>query len=539
MLPLHDGSVARTRRSMHDARASFLKKEDARVCRVPRAIPRLPLSMATSASPRLRSERAPSITSSSSKLTAPGHATGSLTKRLLFPHLPPSSPAPPLLQTSATYPALDAELYDLIALALRAYVNPWWIKITRYDKQLLLELTRILSSFLRAIEARALAVDLSPLVYHDLPALLVQHCADYRVAARKLGSSYAAAGSASLPVLFHGQQQHVGVSVDGKIDEVYVRAAIDIVLKACLSPEDWDAEVERYLIREVIVKTLCIDLAPRITQPWFLHSTLLDLLGLPDEPLNVSILHLTRHSSLALIRAHHTCHELTASQAPRSSSNKYILHTFIPHYHRLFSLSSTNYLKYSPFYNSDLQAHRSHDQERKQLANTRRPTPIAYPYRATLTHNPPCARDSTRTRTIALALALAIDSRNPVHAARSLPVSDSRRLHWLAAKQHRPVPTVADQRACPEPRAPLAPPPLRTILPARSVFRRGPPLPLRRTRRCFRTLPRPVRTHYRPSLIIYAPKKPTLRRIHPTPPPASSRSSSIRPSSQRYKSPRS
>jgi PXA domain len=235
-------------------------------------------------------ERAPSIISSSSKLTAP---TVPLTKRLLFPHLPPSAPTPPLLQTSASYPSLDAELYDLIALALRAYVNPWWTKITRYDKQLLLELTRILSSVLRAVEARVLAADLSPLVYHDLPTLLAQHCADYRVAARKLGSSYAAAGSASLPVLFHGQQQHVGVSIDGKIDEVYVRAAIDIVLKACLSPEDWDAEAERYLIREVIVKTVCIDIAPRITQPWFLHSTLLNLLGPPDEPFEVSILHLT------------------------------------------------------------------------------------------------------------------------------------------------------------------------------------------------------------------------------------------------------
>jgi hypothetical protein len=61
-------------------------------------------------------------------------------------------------------------------------------------------------------------------------------------------------------MLFHGQQQHVGVSLDGKIDQVYVRAAVDVVLKACLSPEDWEAEAERYLIREMIVKTVCVDL---------------------------------------------------------------------------------------------------------------------------------------------------------------------------------------------------------------------------------------------------------------------------------------
>ena len=97
-------------------------------------------------------------------------------------------------------------------------------------------------------------------------------------------------------MLFHGQQQHVGVSLDGKIDQVYVRAAVDVVLKACLSPEDWEAEAERYLIREMIVKTVCVDLAQRVTQPWFLHSAMLDLLGPADDFLIVSTSCLTCHS---------------------------------------------------------------------------------------------------------------------------------------------------------------------------------------------------------------------------------------------------
>jgi hypothetical protein len=245
---------------------------------------------------------APSITSSSSKFTAQGHSNASLTKRLLFPHLSPSEPIPPLLQTSSVYPSLDAELYDLIALALRAYINPWWTKISRYDKQLLVEITRALSSVLRVLETRVLAADFSPLVYQHLPILLTQHSVDYRTAARKLGSSYAAAGSASLPMLFHGQQQHVGVSIDGKVDEVYVRAAVDVVLKACLSPEDWDAEAERYLLRELVVKTVCVDVAPRITQPWFLHSTLLNLLGPVESLLGVSCLSLIPpHSSSCVL----------------------------------------------------------------------------------------------------------------------------------------------------------------------------------------------------------------------------------------------
>jgi hypothetical protein len=184
------------------------------------------------------------------------------------------------------------------------------------------------------------------------------------------------------------------VSVDGKADEVYVRAAVDIVLKACLSPEDWDAEAERYIIREIIVKTVCIDLVPRITQPWFLHSTLLDLLGPPDEPLKVSTLHLLTF-------------ELTAIQVPRaliSLSSEYVPCTFIAQYDRFFSLYRPGYFKCRPFYNSNIQACRSYHQDGTQLANTC-PTTIAYLY----SDLAPYARGHTS--------AIAIDPRNTIRAA--------------------------------------------------------------------------------------------------------------------------
>lgn len=55
---------------------------------------------------------------------ASGTRTSELHRRLLFPGLPASSPIPPLLPDAS--PELNAELYDFIALALRAYVHPWW-----------------------------------------------------------------------------------------------------------------------------------------------------------------------------------------------------------------------------------------------------------------------------------------------------------------------------------------------------------------------------------------------------------------------------
>ena len=122
----------------------------------------------------------------------------SLAKRILFPTLPADADLPPLLLSPEADPELNAELYDFIALALRAFVNTWWSKITRYDKEFLPEITRILTFVFRALEARLLATDLSPLVFRDLPTLLTQHWTDYRNAQAKLHTSYATGGAASL-----------------------------------------------------------------------------------------------------------------------------------------------------------------------------------------------------------------------------------------------------------------------------------------------------------------------------------------------------
>ena len=204
-----------------------------------------------------------------------------LTKRLLFPHLPPGTPIPPLLAD----PALDAELYDFLALALRAFVTPWWSKITRYDKEFLPHIAHILSAVLRALDARIRATDPAPLLCRHVPALLTQHYDDYRAAARDLHSSRAQAGALSLPALFHARQQHIAVSPDGALDELYVRTVLDAVLNACLPAEDWDAEPERYIVREIVLHVVCSSVVPKITQPWFIHKSILDLLGPEVAPL--------------------------------------------------------------------------------------------------------------------------------------------------------------------------------------------------------------------------------------------------------------
>ncbi|KDQ30581.1 hypothetical protein PLEOSDRAFT_1035936, partial [Pleurotus ostreatus PC15] len=169
-----------------------------------------------------------------------------LAKRLLFPALP-TNDLPPLLKTATVPPELTAELYDFIALALRAFVNPWWTKITRYDKDFLPEITAVSTVVLQSLESRVLAADLSPLVFQDLPAIITQHYQDYRNAASKRSTSYAGGGALNTAHLFHQLQPHMALAADGRLEPEYFRQVID-----------------------------------HIIQPWFIQKVILDLLD-PSE----------------------------------------------------------------------------------------------------------------------------------------------------------------------------------------------------------------------------------------------------------------
>ncbi|KAK0233419.1 PXA domain-containing protein [Armillaria fumosa] len=206
----------------------------------------------------------------------------SLARRLLFPALPNNDL--PLLLVSPVPPELTAELYDFIALALRAFVNPWWTKITRYDKEFLPDITRILTVVVRALEERVLATDFPSVICRDIPVILTQHYADYRNASSKIATAYAAGGALSIDQLFHQFQPHMALSPDGQIDRDYIRQILDHILKACLPPEDFEPEAEKVIVREILLKIVVKDVIPKIVQPWFIQRIILDLLGPQPGP---------------------------------------------------------------------------------------------------------------------------------------------------------------------------------------------------------------------------------------------------------------
>lgn len=205
-----------------------------------------------------------------------------LYRRLLFPHLPPSDSPPPILPHASE--ALNTELYDFTALALRAYITPWWSRLTRYNSDFVPHVALILSAVLRALAARLAVADLTQAILRAVPTLVEQHYADYRAAGAKLGSSYASGGAATLPHLFHQYQSHMGIDADGHIDPTYIRHLLDLVLQQCLPIEDQESDAERAIIREVIAKVLVKDVVPMLCQPWFIHKIMLDQLRSGQEP---------------------------------------------------------------------------------------------------------------------------------------------------------------------------------------------------------------------------------------------------------------
>ncbi|KAG8689523.1 Proteasome subunit alpha type-2 [Ceratobasidium sp. 423] len=233
--------------------------------------------------PTVRSQSIRSGTSEPPKSKVPV----SLARRLLFPTLLPTMPLPPILtlDLSEDDPALvelNKELYDFLALALRAFVQTWWGQITPRDRDFMPQITRVVTHVVRDIEQRASRVDLSNLVLRQIPTLVDLHTNDYRVAAMRMDTILTDA-SPTIPGLFHMLQPHVAIQTNQEpgapiISEIYLRQLVENILRLSLPPEDWESETERCIVREIVACIVLGNMFKKLGQPWFLHQIALGLL---------------------------------------------------------------------------------------------------------------------------------------------------------------------------------------------------------------------------------------------------------------------
>jgi hypothetical protein len=105
--------------------------------------------------------------------------TATLIRRTLCAHLGDkgrSTPAPidELLPPLTSSNEVDLQLYALIAIIVREFVQTWYNKITP-DQVFVEEVVKIIAHCTRALEQRLRAVDLESLVFDELPELLDIH----------------------------------------------------------------------------------------------------------------------------------------------------------------------------------------------------------------------------------------------------------------------------------------------------------------------------------------------------------------------------
>lgn len=219
----------------------------------------------------------------------------SLHERILYPSA--KGPRPPRILHSAAHPVLDPLILDLIALVCREHILTWYSSISSDpDRAFIQQVTAVLVHVIQALEVRLAQVDLVRILAVELPALLEQHVIDFDEATHKAYSGHA--HNLNRDQTFHHLQPHMAISVaeistnnseystEAIVDKTYLRALVENVLRLLLPPEDYRAETERAIVREIISNTVLGGVFTRVAQPWFFHQLLARLLEGRQEPNN-------------------------------------------------------------------------------------------------------------------------------------------------------------------------------------------------------------------------------------------------------------
>ncbi|ROW12055.1 hypothetical protein VMCG_00763 [Cytospora schulzeri] len=162
-----------------------------------------PSTTQTDVNPRPRSKHSRTISnvsSSSAKRRSPrsnpsdflsDRATAQLIRRVLCPqqvndrNRATLAPVDELLPPLTSRNDVDIQLYAIIAIILRDFVQTWYNKITP-DETLVAEIVQIIAHCSRTLEHRLKKVDLESLLFDELPDLLDKHVEAYRASRKPL-----------------------------------------------------------------------------------------------------------------------------------------------------------------------------------------------------------------------------------------------------------------------------------------------------------------------------------------------------------------
>ncbi|KAJ9608418.1 hypothetical protein H2200_007406 [Cladophialophora chaetospira] len=179
---------------------------------------------------------------------------------------------PPLTSSNE----VDVELYAIVSIIIKDFVNSWYSKITP-DRTFVDEVIQVIAHCSRALEQRIRQVDVTELILDELPVLVERHVAAYRTATTaqatlQYGESprrvyHALNPHPALDPFLSPEQQQV-------YETAYRQLLIQGALAVLLPTEDLANACLRTLVSDIISDLILGQaLAQKLCEPWFLHGT--------------------------------------------------------------------------------------------------------------------------------------------------------------------------------------------------------------------------------------------------------------------------
>ncbi|KAF2224283.1 PXA domain-containing protein [Elsinoe ampelina] len=185
---------------------------------------------------------------------------------------------PPLTSSNE----VDLQLYGIIAVIIKQFVQTWYSKITP-DHEFVDEIVQIIAHCTRGFEQRLRRVDLEALLLDEIPELLNQHAKAYRIATSSSQDPTSSLLGANTRTVYHSLHPRPALSpVPTESDPETVVAQqsneaawrqllIEGVLELLLPPEDLQNPCLKVLVNEIFSEMIIGNvLGGKVSEGWFL-----------------------------------------------------------------------------------------------------------------------------------------------------------------------------------------------------------------------------------------------------------------------------
>ncbi|KAI8634530.1 PXA domain-containing protein [Xylariaceae sp. FL1651] len=217
-------------------------------------------------------------------------ATAALIRRILCAHhladRGRSSPVPihDLLPPLTSRNDVDLQLYALISIIIREFVQNWYSKITP-DDTFVAEIVQIIAHCTRALEQRLRKVDLESLLFDELPELLAAHVRAYRIATTPIAKPPLRVDLHNIyhslcplpalsPVPRPGDQKSAQAQADN--ESAYRQLLVQGVLAVLLPTEDLKNDCLTSFVGQIFSELVIGNIVvAKVSEPWFIWEVLI------------------------------------------------------------------------------------------------------------------------------------------------------------------------------------------------------------------------------------------------------------------------